>query len=253
MDEGVFYHWLVIGWIVLAAVTFVVLFFVTAPYGRFTRRGWGPKVDSRLGWILMESPSLITFVVLYAIGDQRGNPVAVVFLLMWAIHYINRAFIYPFRMRRSRQTMTVSVILMAATFNVGNGYLNGRYLFDLGPELQTSWLLDPRFILGFILFWAGFALNQYSDAVLFRLRAGSRTGYQIPYGGAYRFVSCPNYLGEIVEWGGWALAVWNPGGAAFFIWTVANLAPRAIKTHEWYRQEFPDYPPERRALIPFLV
>jgi protein-S-isoprenylcysteine O-methyltransferase Ste14 len=66
-------------------------------------------------------------------------------------------------------------------------------------------------------------------------------------------VSCPNYLGEIVEWGGWALACWNPGATAFFIWTVANLAPRAIKTHRWYRQEFADYPRDRKALIPFIL
>jgi 3-oxo-5-alpha-steroid 4-dehydrogenase 1 len=252
MDEGVFYHWLVIAWVALAVVTFIALFFVTAPYGRFTRRGWGPRVNSRLGWILMESPSLITFVVCYAVGDQQGNPVAIVFLFMWCAHYVNRALVYPFRLRSSRPTMTVSVIIMGAAFNVGNGYLNGRYLFDLGPDLQTSWLLDPRFICGFILFWSGYALNQHSDWVLRNLRSGDETGYKIPYGGGYRFVSCPNYLGEMVEWGGWALACWNPGATAFFIWTVANLAPRAIKTHRWYRQRFPDYPKERKALMPFI-
>jgi 3-oxo-5-alpha-steroid 4-dehydrogenase 1 len=53
MDESVFYHWLVIAWMALAAVTFVALFFVTAPYGRFTRGGWGPRIESRWGWILM--------------------------------------------------------------------------------------------------------------------------------------------------------------------------------------------------------
>jgi protein-S-isoprenylcysteine O-methyltransferase Ste14 len=252
MDEAVFYHWLVIAWIALAAVTFVTLFFVTAPYGRFTRHGWGPRVDSRLGWILMEAPALITFVVLYAIGDERGNPVAIVFLLMWCAHYVNRAFIYPFRLRSGRTT-TVSVILMAAVFNVGNGYLNARWLFTLGPPLETSWLLDPRFIVGFILFCFGYALNQNSDRILLRLRAKGDTGYKIPYGGGYRFVSCPNYLGEMVEWGGWALACWNPGATAFLIWTAANLIPRAIKTHRWYREEFPDYPRERKALIPFVL
>ncbi len=253
MDEGTFYHWLVIAWMALAVVTFIALFFVTAPYGRFTRGGWGPRMNARLGWILMESPSLITLVVLFAIGDQRGNPVAIVFLLMWIVHYVNRSFVYPFRLRSSRPSMTVSVIILGVVFNVGNGYLNGRYLFDLGPDLQTSWLLDPRFICGFVLFWLGYALNQHSDKVLIGLRAGGETGYKIPYGGGYRFVSCPNYLGEMVEWGGWALACWNPGAAAFFVWTVANLAPRAIRTHRWYRHEFPDYPRERKALIPFIV
>ena len=253
MDEAVFYHWLVIAWIALAAVTFVALFFVTAPYGRFTRGGWGPRIGARWGWILMESPSLITFVVLYAVGDQRSSPVAIVFLVLWIAHYAHRSFIYPFRLRSSRPNMTVSVIAMGAAFNVGNGYLNGRYLFALGPDLNAAWLLDPRFIAGVVLFVAGYTLNQHSDKVLIGLRSGGETGYKIPRGGGYRFVSCPNYLGEMVEWGGWALACWNPGATAFFVWTVANLAPRAIKTHRWYREQFAEYPRERKALFPFIL
>jgi 3-oxo-5-alpha-steroid 4-dehydrogenase 1 len=253
MDETTFYHWLVIAWIALAVVTFVALLFVTAPYGRFARGGWGPHVSARWGWVVMESPSLITFVVLYAIGDQRGNPVAIILLFMWVAHYLHRSFIYPFRLRSSRPDMTISVIAMGAAFNVGNGYLNARYLFTLGPDLEVSWLLDPRFIIGFVVFWLGYALNQHSDRVLIGLRKDSERGYKIPYGGGYRFVSCPNYLGEMVEWGGWALAAWNPGATAFFIWTVANLAPRAIKTHRWYRERFSDYPRDRKALIPFIL
>ena len=88
--------------------------------------------------------------------------------------------------------------------------------------------------------------------MLIRLRAPGEDGYRIPRGGLYGLVSCPNYLGEIVQWGGWALLVWNPGGLAFFVWTVANLAPRALSNHRWYRKNLPDYPENRRALIPFL-
>jgi 3-oxo-5-alpha-steroid 4-dehydrogenase 1 len=253
MDESTFYHWLVIAWMVLAAATFVVLFFVTAPYGRFTRNGWGPRINARWGWILMETPVLITFLVLYALSDRKSNPVSIVLLAFWIAHYAHRSFAYPFRLHSSRPSITVSVIVMGAVFNVGNGYLNGRYLFALGPELQASWLRDPRFIAGACLFWIGYALNQYSDQVLISLRSDGETGYKIPRGGAYRYVSCPNYLGEMIEWGGWALACWNLGALAFLVWTVANLAPRAFRTHRWYRSEFPDYPPERKALLPFII
>ena len=253
MNELTFYHWLVIAWMAVAVATFGALFFVNAPYGRFTRKGWGPQINARWGWILMETPVLLTFLVLFGVSDRKSNPVSLVLLAFWLAHYVHRSLIYPFRVRSSRPSITVGVICMGATFNVGNGYLNGRYLFSLGPELHNSWLLDPRFIIGALLFWLGFALNQHSDQLLIKLRAGGKTGYRIPRGGGYRFVSCPNYLGEMLEWGGWALACWNLGALAFLVWTVANLAPRAIKTHRWYRKEFPDYPPERKALLPFIV
>ncbi len=253
MNEATFYNWLVIAWLVLAALSFVALFFVTAPYGRFTRDGWGPRVPSRWGWVLMESPSLLVFVALFGLGRGRSEPVALLLLAMWVVHYAHRSFIYPFRLRSSRPSMTLSVIAMGAAFNIGNAYLNGRYLFALGPALESSRLFDPRFLSGFLLFVAGFALNQHSDRILLGLRRPGETIYRIPRGGAYRYVSCPNYLGEIIEWGGWALACWNLGALAFFVWTAANLAPRAVKTHRWYQEQFPDYPPERKAILPYLM
>jgi len=76
--------------------------------------------------------------------------------------------------------------------------------------------------------------------------------YGIPRGGVFEFVSCPNYLGEILEWTGWAIATWSLPGLAFALWTAANLIPRAYANHAWYRKTFPDYPGKRKALIPFV-
>ena len=139
MDEPTLYRWLVITWMALAVITFVALFFVTAPYGRFTRSGWGPRISARWGWILMETPVLITFLVLFGISDRVTNPVCLVLLIFWMAHYVHRSHVYPFRVLSSRPSITVAVIAMGAVFNIGNGYLNGRYLFTLGPELGVSW------------------------------------------------------------------------------------------------------------------
>ena len=64
----------------------------------------------------------------------------------------------------------------------------------------------------------------------------------MPTGGLFRYVSCPNYLGEIVEWTGFALVMGALPGFAFLAWTLANLVPRALEHHRWYRATFPDYP-----------
>jgi 3-oxo-5-alpha-steroid 4-dehydrogenase 1 len=253
MTERSFYSYLVVFWLALAAITFVALLFVPAPYGRFTRRGWGPRLSPRLGWVLMELPAVLCFLILYLMGDHRDQPASVLLLAFWMIHYVHRSLVYPFSTRGNRRQTTLVMVLLGMLFNTGNAYLNARWLYTLGPGYALSWLLDPRFLAGTALFWLGFALTKHSDRLLVHLRAPGETGYRIPYGGAYRYVSCPNYLGEMVQWGGWALACWSLGGLAFFVWTFANLAPRALSTHRWYRRTFQDYPDDRKALLPFLV
>lgn len=253
MTERHVYEYVVVVWFALAAVTFLALLFVPAPYGRFTRRGWGPRLSPRLGWILMEFPAAAGFFFLYLSGQNRSQLPSVTLLFFWMIHYLHRSLVYPFLLRGDRQQFTLTTVLLGALFNAGNAYLNARWLYTLGPGYASSWLFDPRFLTGTLLFWAGFVLNKQSDRILIELRTPGETGYRIPYGRGYRYVSCPNYLGEMVQWGGWALACWSLGGLAFFTWTVANLAPRALATHRWYRASFEHYPKDRKAIVPFLL
>ena len=75
----------------------------------------------------------------------------------------------------------------------------------------------------------------------------------IPNAFLYRYVSSPNYLGEIIEWLGWAILTWSVSGVVFLIWVIANLFPRAIAHHNWYKNKFKDYPKNRKAIIPKLI
>jgi protein-S-isoprenylcysteine O-methyltransferase Ste14 len=106
--------------------------------------------------------------------------------------------------------------------------------------------------VGAAIFAGGWVLNVRSDRTLINLRQPGETGYKVPYGGGYRFVTSPNYLGEILEWTGWAILTWSLAGVSFALFTAANLAPRALANHRWYHEKFADYPPERRRLIPFI-
>lgn len=252
MTEREFFDGLLVGWFVLAAIVFVILQFLSAPYGRHARDGWGPKITSLTGWLIMELPAVATIAICFALGDRHGDPAAIALLVVWQIHYVNRAFIYPFRMRGRTRPMPLLVALLGASTNIAVGYLNGRWLFEFGPKLGAAWLTDPRFLIGVALFFGGFWLNNHADAVLRKLRKPGETDYAIPRGWAYRWVSCPNYLGELIEWLGFALAAWSLPGLAFAVWTASNLAPRARTNHAWYREKFSDYPPQRKALIPFV-
>ena len=108
------------------------------------------------------------------------------------------------------------------------------------------------FISGLTVFFAGFITHVHSDHIIRNLRQPSESEYKIPEGGMFQYVSCPSYLGEITEWTGWAMMTWSFPGLVFAIWTFANLAPRARSNHLWYLKTFPEYPKNRKALIPFI-
>lgn len=251
VDERDFHGGLVTANFFTAVVVFVFLFYVSAPYGRHGREGWGKHVGQRIGWILMEAPSPILFAIYYLIGNVRKNGPLIVFLLLWEAHYLHRAFIYPMTIPSSNKTIPVSMTVMAFFFNLSNSYINGRYLFTFSNGYPDVWIKDWRFLVGFMLFLTGFVINRWADGVLRRLRHPGETGYRIPYGGLYQWISCPNYFGEIVEWIGWAVCTWSLPGSAFAVWTIANLAPRAYSHHRWYQTHF-NYPKERKALVPAI-
>lgn len=252
MNEHVFFNSLIIGWFVLAAIVFITLFFIVAPYGRHTRSGWGPTIGNKIGWVVMEATAPLVFAACFMLGNNTNTVTVLVFFGLWEAHYIHRAFIYPLSLRGGDKRMLVIIIGFALLFNAVNGYLNGRYIFTFSSGYTNEWLRDPRFIAGLVLFVTGFIINRRADQTLRNLRKSGETGYTISHDELYRWVSCPNYLGEIITWIGWAIATWSLPGLAFAAWTVANLVPRARSHHQWYQEHFPDYPRERKSLIPGL-
>lgn len=236
----------------LAAATAAALLAMPAPYGRHAREGWGPTLPARQAWMLMEAPASLGFLAVHLLGPHRAEPVPLLLLGLWQLHYAQRAFLYPLRLAPTARPMPSTVVALGAAFNTFNAWLQARQVATLGAY-PAEWLTDPRFLAGTALFAAGYAVNRHADAILLGLRRAHPGVYTIPHGGLYRWVSCPNYLGEIVQWLGWALLTASGAGLAFATYTAANLVPRALDHHRWYRARFPDYPPERRALVPYLL
>ena len=252
ISEPQLHYWLVLLVFVLAAQTFILLFWVNAPYGRFARDGWGPTIPARTAWVLFESPAVVVFAAVYFAGRFAWELAPLVLFAAWQFHYLVRTLVYPLRMRDTGRRIPAVIVAMAVLFNVLNAYVNARWISHLG-HYANDWLTSAPFLAGLALFLTGWVINQHADRALLRLREPGETGYSIPQGGLYRYVSSPNYFGEILEWAGWAVMTWSLAGLAFAVFTVANLLPRALATHRWYRRRFPDYPPARRAIIPFLV
>ncbi|MCG8592005.1 MAG: DUF1295 domain-containing protein [Proteobacteria bacterium] len=252
MDLEALYGFGVTAVLVAAGGVFIALLFVTAPYGRHARGGYGPGLPARWAWFVMELPSPACFLYAYLQGDHAGAPLPLLFLGLYQVHYLQRTFLFPLLMRQTDKPQPLTTVALAIVFNTVNGLLNGFAVSHVAAR-GSEWLLDPRFGLGIALFVVGYGVNQHSDAVLRALRRPGETGYKIPKRGLFRFVSSANYFGELVEWTGWAIATWSGAGLAFAVFTAANLVPRALDHHRWYREQFPDYPPERRAILPGLL
>ena len=198
--------------------------------------------------------------------------------MLFYIHYLNRAILGPLR-TPSRSKSHISVPLAAIAFNTVNGALLGTYLSS--PQAKT-YLFDSfwtlRFWLGVAVWTFGFAGNLLHDEILFNIRRrakymreevddnnGKIKGeyYSIPYGYLYKYVSYPNYFCEWVEWFGFAIAAaplptfgrffktLSPPWL-FFAAEIFLMLPRAYRGHKWYLNKFPNYPKDRKVVIPHV-
>ncbi len=238
-------------WIAIGAITFIILVFtnIRAPYGRHTTDKWGKMIDNKWGWFWMELPALLLFPLLAIFGPTDLDQMGMLLVLLWSLHYINRTVIFPFRIKTKGKKIPLTIVFSALFFNGVNGFLNGYfigYLSENNGEFY-SW----NVALGIGIFLIGMIINQVTDTKLISLRKNN-SGYVIPRGWLFEYISCPNHFGEIVEWTGFAIAAWNLPALTFALWTFYNLVPRALNHHDWYKEKFDDYPKKRKAVIPFI-
>ena len=247
-----FFNIFLIIWLIVGLITFIYLFFENAPYGRHIKKGWGKEIPARLGWIVMESPCVVLMIFLTMIFYKNLNVVHYVFLILWLTHYIHRTFIYPFLVNMKNQKMPVSIPISALGFNLINVSIQFYGIF-LSGEYSYQWFMNPYFCIGIGLFIIGMYINIKSDYYMISLRKINGPGYHQPNSFLYKYISSPNYFGEMIEWLGWAILTASTAGLVFFLWTVANLFPRAIAHHKWYKKRFENYPKNRKAVIPGII
>ena len=251
MTGDALFTWLAAIWAALAVPALAACLMRWDPVARTGGHGVGPRIDSRWGWFVMETPALATFPAIY-LASSHQHPVGNLVVVMWIAHYGHRAFLWPWLVQRRGRTMPVTFCGSGILFNLLNGVLWGWFMGHLA-HYPPGWLGRPLVVAGLALAGGGAALNVWCDYRLSRLRKAADDAYVMPSGGPFDLVSCPNLLGEIVEWVGFALLTWSLPGLAFAMWTIANLVPRALWRHTWYHSTFADYPRRRRALLPALL
>ena len=239
----------------LAVIVFISLYYVEAGYGIFVSPKWGPAISNKAAWMLMESPVFFAMLLCCLLSERSHQWVPLIFLVLFELHYFRRSFVFPLKIR-GKSRMPLTIVAMGVLFNLLNACMQGGWIFFISPpDLYTvAWLGRPCFWIGTFLFFAGMYINISSDHIVRNLRKEGDTRHYLPKGGLFNYVTAAHYLGEIIEWSGFAILTWSWSGLVFVIWTAANLVPRANAIYHRYMEWFPEEMQQRhlKRIFPFI-
>ena len=251
---------------------FLCLIFIKAYYGKFFNSNSGegncfqrtlrkifPVIPSRISWIIQECPCVFMTIFFLIYYRKNLNYKNILVMAPFFIHYVHRSFIFPFVIHSSKNN-PLEITLMAFIFCFFNSLMINRSIFCLiiDYELKSFWL---NYMFGLAIFGLGMYINIHSDYSMIKQRNANKDSnnkYIIPRGFMYELISCPNYFGELTEWLGFFILSNSFSGLVFFISTFANLFPRAIQYHQWYKNKFKEEfatdknLSERKSIVPFL-
>lgn len=226
---------------------------IRIPYGRYSSSKFGWGVESRTAWFIQELPAFAVpvLLILFCRSQYSSTSPNAILVGYFLVHYFQRTFIFSLLIRGGKVTPLIPFIL-ACIFCIYNGYMQARYLTHYAVY-DSNWTSDPRFIIGSVMFFTGMMINIHSDTILRNLRKPGETGYKIPCGGMFNYVSGANFFGEMLEWIGFGIACWSLQAISFSFFTCCAISPRALQHHKYYLEKFEDYPKSRKAIIPFLL
>jgi len=229
-----------------------------APYGRHeaghadAEAGkWGPPVPQRAAHVLSDFvPGVLGFLAVFMAwgykepyGQLRHSSSSEVrwnwlLLALWLAHYVHRGLLHPLLiMRYSSRTVRLGIPLAGAFPNLLFCYINACWLATCC--YPSAWGRHPAFILGVVLFAVGFALNKAADWQTACLRRPGETAYKPPQGLVLLLnVANPNYLGELIEWTGFAMAAWSPPAIVWAAFGAATFVPRSRHNLLWLHKRF---------------
>ncbi|CUS14668.1 unnamed protein product [Tuber aestivum] len=222
------------------------------------------------GWIFMELFSPLTLLYTICTNPERTGEIPKThtwLASLYCIHYLHRALLSPIR-NSSMGPMNFIMVCAGVSFNIINGSAIGGWLGGYGSAADVPvWQVS----IGSAMFVLGLWGNMYHEEILREIRRDTsfakdaekqgrlvRSGgrvYKIPEGGLFKWVWCPHYFCEWIEWGGYAIA----GGGfvnflpatLFVVNELATMLPRAMQQKRWYKNNFSkDVLPKRKAAIP---
>lgn len=124
------------------------------------------------------------------------------------------------------------------------------------PIKEAAHHLSRWSLLGYALFGIGILGNLYHHVLLRNLRSssGAEKQYKAPESGLFKYVVCPHYFLELVQFLGMAIVSGQTVHYAYVLSTLGYFVERSNATLKWYREKLPEFDKQKavKRLIPFL-
>lgn len=110
------------GMLLMSIPTFLVLYhIIPAPWGKTLSHKMGPLLPARAAWAFFESPNLIWSYVCWKHRREKLAYINQFLLLLFVMHYVQRAILYPLFLSNNTNQMPIAVVLCAFVFCNVNG------------------------------------------------------------------------------------------------------------------------------------
>lgn len=234
-------------------------------------RDLGPQIAWRTVFLIEYLGPLIIHPIFYywqrfVYGERFEHTlVQKIIFVTFLIHFVKRELETAFIHKFSLATMPLlNLFKNCFHYWMISGALVGYFVYcpvswasssRLGRVLYRHNALNwsPAVLTVICVAWLAAEVSNFLVHVnLASLRKKGSTERKIPYGYGFTRVSCPNYFFEAVGWFLLSLLSFNWAVALFFAVGSLQMYVWAVKKHKRYLREFPDYPANRKAMVPFV-
>ncbi|XP_077549719.1 trans-2,3-enoyl-CoA reductase Sc2 [Haemaphysalis longicornis] len=175
----------------------------------------------------------------------------------WTVHYVKRLLETLFVHRFSHGTMPITNLFKNCSYY----WLFGLYIgYYVNHPLYTAPVLGPIQVFGGLTAFLFAELGNLSIHMALRnLRPPGTKERRIPVPTANPFtklfdmVSCPNYTYEVMAWASFTFMTQCLPAGLFTLAGLYQMTVWALGKHRQYKAEFPNYPRQRKAILPFVI
>jgi 3-oxo-5-alpha-steroid 4-dehydrogenase 1 len=112
------------GMVYISLPIFVTLYWIIpSPWGKTHQTQWwlGPLLPARISWFFFESPNLVWSYICWRQRRADLSVANVLLLVLFVLHYLRRAILYPATMSPETKPMPAAVVVSACCYCTFNG------------------------------------------------------------------------------------------------------------------------------------